>query len=295
MKKLLAWIMVAILALALPTAVAEVSKGAKGDEVKEIQQILADLGYLTGKVDGDFGGGTEKAVKAFQAAEGLEETGVVDDGTMEKLNERKKEWDAEEEVRQAEARDSAVPELFQKYADRMLNNPELNARTWDTGMGLRIIAMNVPHHDGALGTAIVIFPPAGWTRELEVGGIDKMVLFSIPSLKSISWSEERRLYQFDSEFEDILEQVPDSETTFSYVIYDWQVYDWGALEFLWIDLPNDPTMEGKQTVTVSDPEMNTPVTLEFNFHFLGKGKGWDVEYLNCRDALPEELPAEEKE
>ena len=40
--------------------------GAKGDEVTKLQQRLKDLGYLDGKVDGKFGGGTKRAVIAFQ-------------------------------------------------------------------------------------------------------------------------------------------------------------------------------------------------------------------------------------
>ena len=58
------------------------SRGAKGEEVMPLQEGLKALGYLTGAVDGDFGGGTETAVKAFQAANGLEETGVADELTQ---------------------------------------------------------------------------------------------------------------------------------------------------------------------------------------------------------------------
>ncbi len=64
--------------LAVP-ALADMQKGSKGDDVKELQQRLIDLGYLTGTADGDFGGKTETALKAFQAANGLEETGIATD------------------------------------------------------------------------------------------------------------------------------------------------------------------------------------------------------------------------
>ena len=42
-----------------------VGSGAKGDEVKKVQQRLIDLGYLTGKTDGNYGTKTVSAVKAF--------------------------------------------------------------------------------------------------------------------------------------------------------------------------------------------------------------------------------------
>ena len=67
-----------VCALAVP-ALADMQKGSKGDDVKELQQRLIDLGYLTGSADGDFGGKTETALKAFQAANGLEETGIATD------------------------------------------------------------------------------------------------------------------------------------------------------------------------------------------------------------------------
>ena len=40
--------------------------GAQGEEVSKLQQRLKDLGYLDGKVDGKYGGGTKRAVIAFQ-------------------------------------------------------------------------------------------------------------------------------------------------------------------------------------------------------------------------------------
>ena len=57
-------------------------KGDKGPGVKALQQALADRGFLTGGVDGDFGGQTEAAVRALQESCGLESTGVVDAATL---------------------------------------------------------------------------------------------------------------------------------------------------------------------------------------------------------------------
>ena len=53
-------------------------RGSNNDEVKRLQEALTTLGYLKGAIDGDFGGATERGVKAFQADEGLEETGEAD-------------------------------------------------------------------------------------------------------------------------------------------------------------------------------------------------------------------------
>ena len=59
--------------------------GAKGEDVKKCQQRLKDLGYLNGKVDGQFGGGTKRAVIAFQRRNGLTTDGVAGEETRAKL------------------------------------------------------------------------------------------------------------------------------------------------------------------------------------------------------------------
>ena len=60
-------------------------RGSKGDAVKSLQEMLNKLGYNCGEADGKFGSKTEAAVIAFQKAEGLPETGTVDDATMNVL------------------------------------------------------------------------------------------------------------------------------------------------------------------------------------------------------------------
>jgi tape measure domain-containing protein len=64
-------------------------KGDRGDQVKEVQQALKDLGYDIGKtgVDGIIGKNTEAAIKAFQQLKGLKVTGVIDAETLAALKE----------------------------------------------------------------------------------------------------------------------------------------------------------------------------------------------------------------
>lgn len=52
-------------------------RGSKGADVRALQQRLVDLGHLAGAVDGDFGPVTERAVIAFQTAQGLTPDGIV--------------------------------------------------------------------------------------------------------------------------------------------------------------------------------------------------------------------------
>lgn len=62
-------------------------KGAKGDEVKALQTLLIGYGFSCGSagVDGSFGNGTLKAVKAYQKAAGLTVDGSVGKKTWSKL------------------------------------------------------------------------------------------------------------------------------------------------------------------------------------------------------------------
>ncbi len=59
--------------------------GDKGDEVKEVQQALKNLGYAVGKVDGSFGKKTQDAVKLFQARNGMTVDGKVGQRTLDRL------------------------------------------------------------------------------------------------------------------------------------------------------------------------------------------------------------------
>ena len=66
-------------------AFASFQRGDDGEEVLAIQKRLAELHYTVGTLDGEFGSATEKAVKAFQAAQGLEVDGVVGSATYRAL------------------------------------------------------------------------------------------------------------------------------------------------------------------------------------------------------------------
>ena len=66
-------------------ALAELRRGDSGEEVRELQQMLWDAGFIFEEPDGVFGRNTEKAVKWFQEYALLEQTGVADDRTIDSL------------------------------------------------------------------------------------------------------------------------------------------------------------------------------------------------------------------
>jgi hypothetical protein len=60
-------------------------RGAKGTEVRQVQEALVALGYSI-TIDGKFGPGTAQAVKSFQASSGLTDDGVVGPATLSALS-----------------------------------------------------------------------------------------------------------------------------------------------------------------------------------------------------------------
>lgn len=61
------------------------ARGGNREQVKAAQQALKDKGHDPGPIDGVMGPQTQTAVKGFQKAEGLKESGRLDNETMAKL------------------------------------------------------------------------------------------------------------------------------------------------------------------------------------------------------------------
>lgn len=66
----------------LEVPIPALKKGDKSDDVKVLQQRLAELGYYTKKIDGDYGSGVVAAVKTFQSRNGLEQNGEANAETL---------------------------------------------------------------------------------------------------------------------------------------------------------------------------------------------------------------------
>lgn len=75
---------VSMMLVALVPAVeaASYKKGSSGAVVTQIQTKLKSWGYYTGTVDGIYGSGTERAVRAFQQKNGLTVDGKAGDQTL---------------------------------------------------------------------------------------------------------------------------------------------------------------------------------------------------------------------
>ena len=90
MKKTISLIMTLIMVFAFPSACFafdNLKLGDSGDSVQDVQQKLADLGYFSEEVDGEFGESTEEAVLKFQADKKLDVTGIIGELTYNTLME----------------------------------------------------------------------------------------------------------------------------------------------------------------------------------------------------------------
>lgn len=73
------------------TASRTLKLGMSGNDVKQLQTVLLKLGvYNYGSITGYFGTVTQTSVKAFQKANGMSQTGVVDAAVVKKINEKLK-------------------------------------------------------------------------------------------------------------------------------------------------------------------------------------------------------------
>ncbi|QJC53733.1 S41 family peptidase [Paenibacillus albicereus] len=65
---------------------------AISDDAKSLQVMLKGLGYDPGRLDGYYSSGTAQAVRGFQRASGLKESGQADPATQRKLEEAVQAW-----------------------------------------------------------------------------------------------------------------------------------------------------------------------------------------------------------
>lgn len=107
----------------------EIKEGAKGELVSELQGYLAQLKFYEGKIDGDFGPKTKRAVIEFQKVHALAPDGIVGDKTIEALGEALKVVPGAERI-------------------EATNDERFDDKGWDRE------ARHWPVHDGRIGAVI---------------------------------------------------------------------------------------------------------------------------------------------
>ena len=83
MKKTIALILAALLALSMVSALA--AEYTDKETVKKVQQALNDMGFDCGTPDGAAGKKTRAAITDYQSVNGMEPTGTIDDALLSAL------------------------------------------------------------------------------------------------------------------------------------------------------------------------------------------------------------------
>ncbi|HEY9729962.1 MAG TPA: peptidoglycan-binding protein [Chroococcales cyanobacterium] len=148
-------------------ASAAIKQGARGFEVKSLQQRLQKLGYFKADVTGYYGGVTKEAVREFQKDRGLQPDGIVGKDTQSSLEEHQQEVsESAQGVWRLGDRDAKVSEIQQRLEDA----------------GFAIAARKDAVFDGATQEAVRQFQQA---KGLKVDGIvGPRTLAALPTAKT---------------------------------------------------------------------------------------------------------------
>ena len=125
----------ALAALSPLPALADLKRGDSGEEVASLQAMLFDMGYLFEEPDGQFGARTEAALKEYQKAAGLEETGAVTDDLMAQISQDWIEyWDWVQEQLRVDAEAHYSPFCYSwetEEGETIFEYCEKHALLWD--------------------------------------------------------------------------------------------------------------------------------------------------------------------
>lgn len=145
-------------------------KGSRGAAVKTLQTALKEQGYYSGKIDGVFGKGTVKAVKAFQRKNGLKADGIAGPLTLEKLySGSSTKTDSEEASPQSPAEEQTVQET---QAEPQSSIP---------GEALSFLN-GIEKNSGAVCGTLVLSKNGKTFLTWSFGGVDEQTCFRIASI-----------------------------------------------------------------------------------------------------------------
>lgn len=143
--------------------------GSKGQFVRTAQQLLKELGYFPGNLDGHFGPNTQKALLAFQADHGLPTNGVVDDQVWKSLNDGVPR----------EQRNLTTEDLRERGSTIVKNSDTIDVVAGITGVGATVSAVtaSVQEAEGALAVLSRIVTEH-WPMLLIAGALVTVVVLS---------------------------------------------------------------------------------------------------------------------
>ena len=265
-----------VMMLLCGTALADLARGDRGDDVATIQRRLIDMGYLNDVADGIFGKNTQNAVIAYQQAMGLPPTGIVDDATLNLLN--------------GVAPESQPAPLGEPVADDSSSVPE--AVPEDTPVNAPVFSS-----EGDVFASLKLMDGCGWVSDEEsesyglgrnAAGVEVVYGISLVNdgapdamtLEAVSWADN-----VASDSTDMMacwENAKAGETCarvsrHTEINSDGNVYPVASVD---IFLPDDPSIAGEQSVTVGLAGHSAVVRVLLTYDGgYAEGNGWKLEKL----------------
>ena len=145
LKKILAWICLGALLLSLPFFPAlayentTLHNGSRGDDVKELQQALIDLGFLKGTADGVFGNNTENAVRAFQKKFKLDVDGLAGKKTREMILQKAEEKNKPKATKTPKPAATPTPQATAQPTGHIFSGNYNTSRSGDQGKRVTLL------------------------------------------------------------------------------------------------------------------------------------------------------------
>jgi peptidoglycan hydrolase-like protein with peptidoglycan-binding domain len=143
----------------IPSSRPVLRQGAKGADVKALQQALAKAGFSPGAADGSFGPKTAAAVKAYQKAHGLVADGIVGPKTWAKLAAAPQAAASSQPVLKQGSKNASVKSLQQK-----LNQLGFNCGAVDGSFGPKTAAAVKAFQRAAGLVADGVVGPKTWAK-----------------------------------------------------------------------------------------------------------------------------------
>ena len=181
-------------------------RGDRSEEVREVQQLLADQNYLgAGGADGIFGAGTEKAIMAFQNDQGLTVDGIAWPQTIQRLHHDFNPWETITKLTRTEAGEMERSCKDCNYVQHQIVEPQPSFKKGDRGEAIRSLQMlltalghNAGTMDGIYGSMLdAAFKGFAADNNLEFkegtidpAEIDSLVNAWITSLSKEVWMGE---------------------------------------------------------------------------------------------------------
>jgi hypothetical protein len=162
--------------------------GSKGEEVRKLQEALAEREYDVGPADGDFGPHTRRAVIEFQRERDLEADGVVRADTWEALDNP-----AEFEFPEIEPERAAFRRLIVENPNYFGTYPELpfeqeEAKAGDTSYE-ELTCVGYEPGVGRLEAIISVKREAGYSGDVCTDGSTEYVRFFIDRERDGTWED----------------------------------------------------------------------------------------------------------